>query len=116
MGDLRAQIASCNLGVKRLEELCTKYGLATVFESIAQIFTETEARCRKVIAEFQDGTFEYESFFDDSASKVDGPIRIKATVTVAGDQMTIDLSECSKQRNSVINGARWPAPTSPTRR
>jgi N-methylhydantoinase B len=110
MGDLRAQIASCNLGVKRLEELCTKYGLATVFESIAQIFTETEARCRKVIAEFQDGTFEYESFFDDSASKVDGPIRIKATVTVAGDQMTIDLSECSKQRNSVINGRTLAGP------
>ena len=110
MGDLRAQIASCNLGVKRLEELCMKYGLSTVFESIAQIFTETEARCRKVIAEFQDGTFEYESFFDDSASKIDGPIRIKATVTVAGDQMTIDLSECSKQRNSVINGRTLAGP------
>jgi N-methylhydantoinase B len=110
MGDLRAQMASCNLGVKRLEELCTKYGLDVVLSSIEQIFTETEARCRKVIAEFQDGTFEYESFFDDSASKVDGPIRIKAKVTVAGDQMTIDLSECSKQRNSVINGRTLAGP------
>jgi N-methylhydantoinase B len=110
MGDLRAQIASCNLGVKRLEELCTKYTVSTVFEAVEQIFAETEMRCRKVIAEFEDGTFTYESSFDDSASKADGPIRIKATVTVAGDQMTIDLSECSKQRNSVINGRTLAGP------
>jgi N-methylhydantoinase B len=110
MGDLRAQMASCNLGVKRLEEICTKYGKDVVFEAIAQIFTESEARCRKVIAEFEDGTFEYEAFFDDSASKVDGPIRIKTIVTVAGDQMTIDLSQCSKQRNSVLNSRTLAGP------
>ncbi len=110
MGDLDAQITACNLGLKRLEELFEKYGAETVQESIQKIFAQSEAHCRQVIAEFTDGTYEFETEFDDSASAVDGPIRIHAKVTVAGSDMTIDLSGCSKQRNSAINARTLAAP------
>jgi N-methylhydantoinase B len=110
MGDLDAQITACNLGLKRMEELFSKYGEATVEECIQRIFSESEALCRQVIAEFQDGTYEFETEFDDSASATDGPIRIHAKVIVEGSDMTIDLSGCSKQRNSGINGRTLAAP------
>ena len=47
---LDAQIAACNLGLKRLEELFQKYGEATVTECIERVFAESEAHCRQVIS------------------------------------------------------------------
>jgi N-methylhydantoinase B len=110
MGDLEAQTTACNLGLKRLEELFGKYGKETVLDCVERIFAETETRCRQVIAEFADGTYEFETEFDDSASATDGPIRIHAKVTIAGSDMTIDLSGCSKQRNSGVNSRTLAAP------
>jgi N-methylhydantoinase B len=110
MGDLDAQITACNLGLKRLDELFTKYGKDTVIECIDRVFAQSEAQCRQVIEEFADGSYEFETEFDDSAAAQDGPIRIHAKVTIAGSDMTIDLSGCSKQRNSAINARTLAAP------
>jgi len=81
-----------------------------VRDCIERIFAETEARCRQVIEQFEDGTYEFETEFDDSAAALDGPIRIHAKVTIAGSDMTIDLSGCSKQRNSGVNSRTLAAP------
>jgi N-methylhydantoinase B len=110
MGDLEAQITACNLGLKRLEELFGKYGQATIEDSIEQIFAQTEAQCRQVIAEFTDGSYEFSTEFDDSAAATDGPLKIHVKVTIAGSDMIVDLSGCSPQRNSGINGRTLAAP------
>jgi N-methylhydantoinase B len=110
MGDLEAQTTACNLGLKRMEELFAKYGKATVEECIQRIFAESETHCRQVISEFQDGSYEFETEFDDSAAAQDGPVRIHVKVTVEGSDMTIDLSGCSGERNSGINGRTLAAP------
>jgi len=110
MGDLEAQITACNLGLKRLEELFAKYGQATIEDSIEQIFAQTEAQCRQVIAEFTDGSYEFATEFDDSAAATDGPLKIHVKVTIAGSDMIVDLSGCSPQRNSGINGRTLAAP------
>jgi N-methylhydantoinase B len=110
MGDLEAQTTACNLGLKRMEELFAKYGKATVEECIQRIFAESEMHCRQVISEFQDGSDECETEFDDSAAAQDGPVRIHVKVTVDGSDMTIDLSGCSGERNSGINGRTLAAP------
>ncbi|HXS39373.1 MAG TPA: hydantoinase B/oxoprolinase family protein [Stellaceae bacterium] len=110
MGDLEAQITACNLGLKRLEELFAKYGQATIEDSIEQIFAQTEAQCRQVIAEFTDGSYEFSTEFDDSAAATDGPLKIHVKVTIAGSDMIVDLSGCSPQRNSGINGRTLAAP------
>ena len=55
-------------------------------------------------ATIPDGTYEASSFLDaDGPDKTDViPINVK--VTVAGEEMTIDLTGCSMQRKSGING------------
>ncbi|HEV8016153.1 MAG TPA: hydantoinase B/oxoprolinase family protein [Stellaceae bacterium] len=110
MGDLEAQTTACNLGLKRMEELFAKYGKPTVEECIQRIFAESETHCRQVISEFEDGSYEFETEFDDSAAAQDGPVRIHVKVTVAGSDMTIDLSGCSGERSSGINGRTLAAP------
>ena len=51
---------------------------------------------RAVIGRIPDGTYEFEDEIDDDGI-TDKPIRIHAKVTVAGDEMTVDLSGCSPQ-------------------
>ncbi len=98
MGDLRSQIAACRLGNRRADELFERYGRDAVMAGIQQVFDETELRCRNAVKQIADGVYEAESFIDDTGETPPQRVRINAKVTVKQGQMTIDLSECSKER------------------
>ncbi len=103
MGDLRAQIASCQLALRRLEELFNKFGRDVVLNAVQRIFQDTEAKCRKIVEQIPDGVYEAESFLDDSGYSNSPPLAIKAKVTVSGSDMTIDLSGCAPQTPGSYN-------------
>jgi N-methylhydantoinase B len=103
MGDLRAQIASCQLALRRLEELFSKFGRDVVLDSVQRIFADTEAKCRKIVEQIPDGVYEAESFVDTSGYAQSPPLDIKARVTVSGGEMTIDLSGCAAQTKGSYN-------------
>ena len=98
MGDLRSQVAACRLGNRRADELFERYGRDTVLTAIRQIFDETEQRCRNAVKKFANGVYEAESFMDDTGDTPASRVRIHTKVTVKDGAMTIDLSECSKER------------------
>jgi N-methylhydantoinase B len=97
LGDLRAQIASCQLGIRRYGELVTRYGPATVERCIATIWDQTEQAARAVIEQVPDGTYEAESFLDNDGRTLDKPLRIKVKVIIDGSRMVIDFSEMNDQ-------------------
>src|SRR5579884_1733893 len=103
MGDLRSQLAACTLAERRLVELLQRYGRDTVTASIETIFRESEAKCRAVVAAMPDGEYEAESIIDHDFVERDRPIPIKVRVIVRGDEMTIDLTQCSPQRRGAMN-------------
>ena len=51
LGDMKSQMAACRLAARRMDELFDKYGRDTVLTAIAQIFDETERKCRNVVAQ-----------------------------------------------------------------
>jgi N-methylhydantoinase B len=97
LGDLRAQIASCQLGIRRYGELVTRYGPATVERCIATIWDQTERAARAVIEQVPDGVYEAESFLDNDGRTLDKPLRIKVKVIIDGSRMVIDFSEMNDQ-------------------
>ena len=103
MGDLRAQLAACRLGERRVSELVERYGIDAVRASVDRIFKDSEARARAVVQEIPDGEYVAESLLDHDFVDRDDPILIRARVRVAGSDMTIDLSECSRQRRGGFN-------------
>lgn len=120
LGDMRSQMAACRLAFRRLDELFEKFGRAAICSAIQRIFAETEMKCRKVVSAIPDGIYEAESFLDNDGMIRNERVRIHARVTVAGGEMTIDLSGCSPERKAGINsrtlaGARvaYKALTSP---
>lgn len=104
-GDLRAQIAACRIGERRLADLIRRYGGGTVFSAIAQVWERSEAAARRNVSETPDGVYEAKSHLDgdgdsDSSS---GSVAIRVRVEVRGEEMHVDLSGCSPQVPGNIN-------------
>ena len=104
LGDLNAQIGSVMLAAQRIESLLADYGPDRLMAVVAEILSATERQVRQFISGWPDGVYYGESFVDDDgfASKL---VPIRAKVTIAGDSMTIDLSESSPQVEGFINSA-----------
>src|ERR671916_18810 len=97
MGDFRAQIASIKTGERRFLHLLQRYGRDAVLGSIEQVYRHSATVARQAVAAIPDGVYEAESFMDDDGVRLGQRIPIRVKVTVAGEQMTIDLTEVSRQ-------------------
>ena len=71
LGDLRAQIASCQIGARRYAELLARYGRDTVEDCIAVVWDQAEAAARRVVETIPDGEYEAESFLDNDGRNLD---------------------------------------------
>jgi N-methylhydantoinase B len=105
IGDLRAQITAVKTGERRYLELLDRYGAAEVKASIAEIMDRAEAAARARTRTIPDGVYEAESSLDDDGLDVGKRIPVKVKVTVKGDEMTIDLTDVSKQVRGFYNSA-----------
>jgi N-methylhydantoinase B len=97
LGDLRAQIACCQLGIRRYGELLQRYGHQTVASCIDAAWDLTECEARSFIAKLPDGRYEAESFLDNDGRTLDVRLRIKVAVVVDGGRMIVDFSEMNDQ-------------------
>jgi N-methylhydantoinase B len=101
-GDLQAQLASLSIGEANVQRMAARYGAARIEQACAQILDASEAAMRAMIGRMPDGRYEFEDWIDDDGLTPD-PIRIHAAVTIAGDEMVVDLSGCGKQALGPIN-------------
>ena len=104
LGDLNAQIGSVMLAAQRIEALLADYGADRLMAVVAEILNATERQVRQFIAGWPNGVYHGESLVDDDGfdSKL---VPIRAKVSIAGDSMTIDLSDSSPQVEGFINSA-----------
>src|SRR6202048_3097277 len=71
--------------------------------AIAQIFDETQTKCRNVVSKLANGVYEASAALDDDRVTLGEPVPIHAKVTIDHGAMTIDLSGCSQERRAAIN-------------
>ena len=101
-GDLRAQIAANNIAEERVRELTERRGRETVLTAFEEVVTYAEKRTREAIRDLPDGEHSAEDFMEgDGVTDEDIPIR--ATVTVEGDSMTMDLTRTADAVAGNIN-------------
>ncbi len=103
IGDLRAQVTAVKTGERRFLELLDRYGRAAVDASIQQIFDRADVAARARTKTIPDGVYEAESYMDDDGIDIGKKVPIKVKVTVKDDEMTIDLTDVSKQVRGFYN-------------
>ena len=103
MGDIEAQVASAELGVKRFVELIDQHGKDVVFAATEQLMDYSERMLRRQIGAIPDGEYRAEGFLDDDGRNRKEPLPVKVAVRIEGDSAEVDLTGSSPQVPTAFN-------------
>ncbi|WP_431895328.1 hydantoinase B/oxoprolinase family protein [Nonomuraea sp. bgisy101] len=103
LGDMRAQVACAMTGQRRLAEIVGRWGVETVMAARDEIFAQTERLERQAIAAIPDGTYTAGGFLDNDGIDLNTPLPVNVTVTVAGEHVHVDLTDCADQATGPVN-------------
>ena len=103
-GDVLAQIGAIRLGERRLQELRAQYGEDVVLEAMAEVIDYSKSLLRTEFAELPDGSWEVDAIADsDPGIPGSGPVTMRMTLTIDGDDVTYDFSRCDAEAKGAIN-------------
>jgi N-methylhydantoinase B len=100
IGDFEAQVAACRIGAQRFVELLDRYGSELINGACEELLNYSERMMRREIQALPDGTYSSEGYidgFEDDPDPGKRDLKIKVTVTVEGDTMTVDLTGTAPQ-------------------
>lgn len=101
-GDVRAQASSCFVGVRRVQELYSRYGSETMQAAQDALLAYSERRIRQALAEIPDGDYSGVDYIDDDG-KGNGPIRIQVTIRKRGRDVIVDFDGTDGQTPGNVN-------------
>ena len=102
MGDLRAQLAACRHGERRLAELASRYGTESLHEVMARAMDYSEIRMRNELSRMEDGEATASGWLDDDGVGGD-PVEIRVTVRKSGESIEIDFAGTGQQIEGGMN-------------
>lgn len=102
LGDLRAQLVANNVCTRGLVAMLEETGLADLGELGAEITARSERSLRRKIAALPDGTWRTEALLPPLPVTRE-QILIRAALTIAGDQVTIDFAGTSGEVRAAVN-------------
>ncbi len=99
IADLRAQVASCQMGANELGRAVAQFGLDVVTAYMGHVQAQAEEFVRRAIGALKDGDFEY---------PFDGGARIKVAIRIdpVRREATIDFTGTSPQQPDNFNAPR----------
>jgi N-methylhydantoinase B/oxoprolinase/acetone carboxylase alpha subunit len=103
MGDLHAQLAACNVGARRLGELCRAYGAATVERIFELLLDRSEAMTRAALRQLPEGTYRYVDYLDNDGVDLERRVRIEVAVTVKDGAIHFDFTGTDRQLRGPLN-------------
>jgi len=101
-GDIRAQMAANNTGVRRLTNLLDRMGLETVNFYVAELIAYTERRARAEVTKLPQGIYQAEGFVDNDGFS-DQPVKLVATITINDEGVIFDMTGSDPQRRAPVN-------------
>lgn len=102
IGDMRAQIAACRTGERRVAEIVERFGPEVFKAACAEIQDHGERLARAGLAKLPKGTWTASDFVDEDGIE-DRLVRLECTVTVGDDEMVVDWSKSDPQVKGPIN-------------
>lgn len=103
LGDLRAAIAACRLGERRLVELAERYGMDVVTACIAEMRDQSERLSRDQVSRIADGEYRASAWMDDDGQDIDKHVTLDILVVVEGEELTVDFSDIAEQVKGPLN-------------
>ncbi len=103
MGDLRAQLAACEIAARGIGELLARHGAAGLRALMDATMDYSERLVRHCLAELPDGSASFVDWIDDDQIDAGVPIRLVCTVTKTGERMVFDWTGSHPQVKGALN-------------
>ena len=101
-GDIAAQMAGVQTGMRRFHSMLERYGAEPVQAGIDEIIAYSERHMRREIAKMPDGTYRFADYMDTDG--VTGtPVRIEVTARKSGSDIEFDFTGTDPQVGGAVN-------------
>jgi N-methylhydantoinase B len=101
-GDMKAQIASVNVGARKVHEIIERFGHAAFCEGIEQILDYAEEQARAIVRRIPNGTYFFADYADED-TEGGVPCRVALTLRVADETLELDYTGTDPQVASSLN-------------
>lgn len=102
IGDLHAQIASVNIGERKMQEIVARFGFDDFLDGVRQIFDYAEEQTRQILTRVPDGDYFFADYADEDS--VDGrPCRVALMLKIRGGEAVLDYTGSDPQLGSSLN-------------
>jgi N-methylhydantoinase B len=102
MGDLDAQLATCNIGERELLRMIGRYGEENLQSYFDELLDYGERLTRQAIEAWPDGVYRFTDYIDNDGFSEDA-IPIQCAITVEGSKVSVDFAGSSPQVRGAIN-------------
>jgi N-methylhydantoinase B len=102
-GDIHAQIAVTQMGAARVQDLCARFGAATVTDAFAAILKGAADELKAAIAKLPEGTAAAEGFLDSDGVVLDKPIKLAVSIAIKDALAHFDFSGSDPQAKGPVN-------------
>ena len=102
LGDLTAQAACLEVADRRVQELCARYGSASVVEAMREVLNRSERLARATLRDLPHGVFEAVDWADKDGVG-NGPFEVRVRVTIDDDGVHCDFTGSHPQVPGPIN-------------
>jgi N-methylhydantoinase B len=103
-GDLAAMIGAARLGERRLAAVAAEFGADTLGGAVEAMLDAAERHARSVVESWADGVYEGAAVLDDDGHGIE-EVTVRARVTIAGGDITVDLTGSDDQVIGFINSS-----------
>jgi N-methylhydantoinase B len=102
-GDIRSQLAACEIAARGMADLVGRYGSDGVSALMVSMMDYSERLTRQCLLELADGEATFTDWIDDDQIDVGVPIPLVCTIRKRGDTMEVDWTGSAKQVKGSIN-------------
>jgi N-methylhydantoinase B len=102
-GDLRSQLAACEIAARGMTDLVSRYSADGVRELMVAMMDYSERLTRHCLLELPDGEATFTDWIDDDQIDVGVPIKLMCTIRKRGDTMEVDWTGSAPQVKGAIN-------------
>ena len=102
-GDIRAQLAACNIAERQFLELVDEHGVNIMSKFLLDFVDYAERVTKAALLELPDGEWSFEDWIDDDGVDIGHPIRLFVKFNKKGDRLFADWTGTSEQVKGAIN-------------
>jgi N-methylhydantoinase B len=103
IGDISGQIGVTRIGRKHMQEMCARFGVETVLESMDAMITASGEEFSAALKSIPDGIAEATGYLDHDGVDETTKVKLNVKITIKSGKLHFDFTGCDPQTQGPVN-------------